>query len=481
MTTENLTTGPNVNSAISQAARLLRQDPALARVRATEILQVYPDLAAAQQIVGVAYRLQGDTEKALSILEPLAGAHSDSADLLHELGLTLGAIGRGADAIDVLRRAVQINPRHGGAWRSLGDQLSVAGDETGSEEAFERHLEVSTPHPELVEAADLFRKGKVAKAERLTREVLKQDPTDVVAISLLGNIGIKLGQYADAKNLLQRCLELAPDFHMARHSFAMALFKSQELEAALEQLELLLKAVPKHPNYLILKASILVQKGDHLEALELYERLLKDYPNQAGPSMNYGHTLKTVGRLDDAIRAYKRSIELSPGIGEPYWSLANLKTFRFSDEDIAQMLAQVVDDGGKQEEQAHLAFALGKAYEDRKDYDLSFQFYERGNMIRAKQHPYSAKKNVFDAARQIKALDAEFFAARQGQGHSAPDPVFIVGLPRAGSTLLEQILASHSQVQGTAELPDIIGIARASRSKDPSSNLQENTLKSWQS
>jgi tetratricopeptide (TPR) repeat protein len=460
MAIENTIKTADLNTVVTHAAKLLRQDPALAREQAEEILRLYPDQAAALQILGASYRLEGDPGRALSILDPLSKRITDSADLLHELGLALGAVGRGDEAIVALRGAVRLNPRHSAAWRSLGDQLSVAGDDDASLQAFEKHLEVSTPHAELVQAAEFFRKGNVARAERLTREVLKEDPTDVVAIRLLANIGVKVGQYQDARNLLERCLELAPDFHMARHSYAIVLLRSQKLEAALDQMEILLKAEPMNPNYMILKATILVRKGDHAEAMEMYERLLKDYPNQGRPYTNYGHTLKTVGRLDDAIEAYRKSIELSPGIGESYWSLANLKTFRFSDEDIAQMRGQVVEEGGDPDDQAHLAFALGKAYEDRKDFDQSFHFYQRGNAIRAKQQPYSAKRNVFDTVRQIKTLDAAFFEARKGFGCQAPDPIFIVGLPRAGSTLLEQILASHSQVQGTAELPDIIAISR---------------------
>ena len=460
MNTETQTHTANIHTAVSHAARLLRQDPLLAEEQALEILRLFPELAAARQILGTSYRLQGDPEKALSILEPLAKAHPDSADLLHELGLALGATGRGEEAIEVLRRALRLNPRHGGAWRSLGDQLHAAGEEAASLDAFEKHLQVSTSHPELVEAADLFRRGGIAKAERLTREVLKKDPTDVVAIRLLANIGVKVGQYQDARNLLERCLELAPDFHMARHSYAIALFRSQELEAAIKQLDILLKAEPMNPSYLILKATVLVRMGAHAEALGMHEHILKHYPNQAGPHMNYGHTLKSVGRVDEAIQAYRKSIELSPAIGESYWSLANLKTFRFTDDDIAQMRGQIVEEGGDPEEQAHLAFALGKAYEDRKDYDQSFHFYERGNAIRGKQHHHSAKKNVFDTVRQIKTLDKAFFEARKGYGCPAPDPIFVVGLPRAGSTLLEQILASHSQVEGTAELSDVIAISR---------------------
>jgi tetratricopeptide (TPR) repeat protein len=175
--------------------------------------------------------------------------------------------------------------------------------------------------------------------------------------------------------------------------------------------------------------------------------------------MSYGHTLKTVGRLDEAIEAYKKCIRLRPEVGEAYWSLANLKTFRFSDEDIDNMRNQVTTEGGDADDQSHLAFALGKALEDCKGYDESFKFYRRGNAIRRIEHRHNPKVNVLESLRQVRALPSTFFEQRRGWGCQAPDPIFVVGLPRAGSTLLEQILASHSQVEGTSELQDIIAIS----------------------
>ncbi|HEX2138547.1 MAG TPA: sulfotransferase, partial [Woeseiaceae bacterium] len=371
-----------------------------------------------------------------------------------------GAAGRGAEAIEVLEQALAIHPEHSGAWRTLGDQLSAAGNEPAAERAFERHLALSTRHPQVVEAVACFRRGNLPKAEQLTRDVLKQDPLDIVAIRLLASIAVKLGQLEDAKHLLERCLELAPGFHLARHGYTVVLFRRHELDAALEQVEKLLRAEPANPNYLILKGTILVRRGDHRPALEIYERILADYPRHAGAHLNYGHTLKTVGRLDEAIAAYRTSIGLSPDGGEAYWSLANLKTFRFTDEDVERMRAELAVEGRDPEDEAHLAFALGKALEDRAEYEESFTWYERSNAVRGKHHRWDPKVNVFDTARQMKALNGDFFAARQGWGCTAADPIFIVGLPRAGSTLLEQILASHSQVEGTAELPDIIAISR---------------------
>ena len=446
--------------ALSHAVNLLHENPALAEEQAREILRIYPGMDAAQQVLGTAYRLQGDPQKALSVIEPLAVRHGDSAGVLHELGLCLGAAGRGRESIEALRRALQIDAKHSGAWRTLGDQLSAAGDDQAAMQAYEQHLAVSTRHPELAEAAGDLQEGRLAKAERLTRDVLRKDPVDVVAIRMLAAIGIKVGQFEDAQHLLERCLELAPGFHLARHGYAVVLFRRHELDSALAQVEKLLTAEPNNPNYMILKGSILVRKGDHVPALELYEGILENYPGQSAAHLNYGHTLKTVGRLGEGIRAYRTSIALSPGAGEAYWSLANLKTFRFTEEDIEAMREQILPEGGDPENQAHLAFALAKALEDRGEFDESFEYYRRGNEIRGAVHRYNAKVNTVNAARQIRTLTSEFFAARKGWGCRAPDPIFIVGLPRAGSTLLEQILASHSEVEGTAELPDIIAISR---------------------
>jgi tetratricopeptide (TPR) repeat protein len=240
----------------------------------------------------------------------------------------------------------------------------------------------------------------------------------------------------------------------------MVLLRQQKPEAAIDEAEKLLAQEPDNPNFLTLKASVLSRIGGQAEAIEIYEKVLKNYPNQARAQMSYGHSLKTVGRLDEAIKSYKKCISLSPEVGEAYWSLANLKTFRFSDEDIDNMRMQVTTEGGDADDQSHLAFALGKALEDRKGFDESFKFYRRGNAIRKVAHRHDIRVNVMESVRQVKALPKTFFEQRKGWGCQARDPIFVVGLPRAGSTLLEQILASHSKVEGTSELPDITSISR---------------------
>ncbi len=450
----------DLKTALQHATSLLQRDPQLAEQQAREILKVHPNIEPAERILGVAYRLQGQPDKGLEILKPLAEKNAESADLLHELGLCLGATGRGKEAIECLQRAVGINPKHAGAWRTLGDQFSAAGDEDESRKAYEKHLEASTHHPELIEAADHLRTNKLGKSEHLIRDVLKKDPGDVNAIRMLAEIGIKTGKLDDAQNLLERCLELAPDFHLARHTYAGLLMRRNYLEKSATEIDRLLTLEPENPAYLILKGAILSRKGDHLPSIQIYEKLFENYPYHASAQMFYGHTLKTVGKTDEAVVAYRKAIDLGPSIGEAYWSLANLKTFEFTDEDITTMRERFLPETGDPDEQGHLAFALGKAFEDRENFDQSFQYYEQGNSIRARRHRHDIKINILDTARQIKTLDAEFFATREKFGFTAADPIFVIGLPRSGSTLVEQILASHSQVQGTSELPDIIAISR---------------------
>jgi tetratricopeptide (TPR) repeat protein len=466
----------DLQTALGHAVALLRRDPALAREQAEEILRVYPDTPKAKRILASALRMQKQPLRALEILTPLLAVFRDSPEFLHEIAQCYGAVGRGDEAIETLRRAVTLDPKHAPAWQSLGHQLIVSGDETGSQHAFEQHFALSTQHPELVEAVKLLREGKLGKAERIARELLKEYPTDVSAIRVLADIGIKLRRLQDAGHLLERCLQLAPDFHAARHAYALNLIRLQEPEAALIEAERLLTQEPSNSNFLGLKASILVRIGKHEEALEIYANVLRDYPNQGRAQMSYGHTLKTVGRLEESIEAYRKCIRLSPEVGEAYWSLANLKTFRFSDEDIEDMRQQVTAEGGDADDQSHLAFALGKALEDRGDYDESFRFYRRGNAIRRIEHKHNPQVNVLDSVRQVRTFDKAFFEQRKGWGCQSAEPIFVVGLPRAGSTLLEQILASHSQVEGTTELQDIIAISRklGDRSRDnPSGKYPE--------
>ncbi len=263
--------------------------------------------------------------------------------------------------------------------------------------------------------------------------------------------------------LRNRCAatKLAPHHSAARNNYVVALLRRQKYAAALKQVDILLADNADNPRHLTLKGLILARMGDYETALKLFKTVtVRSAHPQTPAQLHYGHALKTVGRFSEAIAAYRHAIEISPTMGEAYWSLANLKTYRFTHDDIESMRRAMSCGAGDADDQSHLAFAMGKALEDRQLFDESFQYYKRGNAIRAKEHSYDHKKSRLNASRVMKTCTEEFFAARSGGGCPARDPIFIVGLPRSGSTLLEQILASHSMVEGTAELPDIIAIAR---------------------
>ena len=446
--------------ALSHATRLLEIRPDLAAEQAAEILKSVPDHPLAVLLLGVARRRNGDSGAALQVLEPLRAAHPQWALSHYELALAFGECGRIHEAISALRRALELKPDMADAWRALGDHLRTAGDAAGADLAYAQNIKASTKDPRLLKAAAALCENKIPEAEHLLRDHLKKYPTDVAALRMLAEVAARLQRFADAETLLARCLELAPSFTAARHHHAIVLHRLNKSEAAMQEVDELLAQEPRNPGYNNLKAAILARIGELDESIEIYSALLARHPAQPKIWMSYGHALKSQGRESESIGAYKKSIELQPGLGEAYWSLANLKTARFSDSDLAAMRAQLKNPGIPDEDRFHLNFALGKALEDRGQYAESFEQYALGNELRRRQISYDPEEMSGHVAR-VKALcTAQFFAERAAHGATAADPIFIVGLPRSGSTLLEQILASHSLVEGTMELPDIPLLAR---------------------
>ena len=312
-------------------------------------------------------------------------------------------------------------------------------------------------------AALALAEDRLPDAEAALRQRLREDATDVAAIRMLAEVAGRIGRYGDAEKLLSRALELAPGFGAARANLATVYYKQNRYAEAVETLDAVLGDDPDNPAHANLKAAALGRIGGYDEAIALYEQLTRRFPDHAKLWMSYGHLLKTVGRQDDSIAAYRHALAVDPGLGELWWSLANLKTIRFGADDRAAMEAALVAAEPAGEERAddrlHLHFALGKAYDDAGEAEPAFRHYAAGNAIRAAQLGYDAAdtSTIVDAA--IATCTADFFAARIGMGDPAPDPIFILGMPRAGSTLIEQILASHSAVEGTMELPDIPALA----------------------
>ncbi|WP_341207211.1 sulfotransferase [uncultured Sphingomonas sp.] len=314
--------------------------------------------------------------------------------------------------------------------------------------------------PLLVDAALALHDNRLDIAEPLLRTYLKRDPFDARAIRMLAELAGRIGRNRDAETLLRRALELAPGFTAARANLAIVLYRQNRAVDALAELDTLLAAEPEHIGHANLKAAALGRLGGFEEAIALYERVLAAAPAQPKVWMSYGHMLKTVGRQADGVAAYRRAIALRPGLGEAWWSLANLKTVRFDDADVAAMTAALADPAVVIEDRYHLDFALGKAWEERGDADRAFAHYAAGNALRRTQIDYDAGETTRFVDTIVATATSNFFAARAGWGCPGPDPIFVLGMPRAGSTLIEQILASHPLVEGTTELPDMPALAR---------------------
>jgi predicted Zn-dependent protease len=451
----------SVEVALRHATRLLETNPDLAAEQAGEILKAVPAHPPAMLLLGVARRSSGDAAAAFDVLGPLVAMHPQWALAHYELALALSGLQRNAAAIAALQRAVTLKPDMADAWRALGDELSIAGDAAGADSAHAQNIRASTKDRRLLTAAAALCENKIPQAEALLRAHLMKYPTDVPALRMLAEVAARLGRYKDAESLLTRCLELAPSFAAARHHRAIVLHRQNKPAAALREITELLAKDPHNPAYKNLKAAILARIGELQDSIEIYAAVLAEYPAQPKIWLSYGHALKTSGRENDSVAAYNKSIELLPSLGEAYWSLANLKTVQFTNEDIAAMRLQLRRADLAVDDQLHLHFAMGKALEDKGEYAASFEHYAQGNRLRRAQLSYQPDE-MSTHVRRVKSLyTAQFFADRRDYGAAAPDPIFIVGLPRSGSTLLEQILSSHSQVEGTMELPDIAGIARS--------------------
>jgi tetratricopeptide (TPR) repeat protein len=448
-----------VTRAIERAAALLGADPRGAEQEARAALAHAPKDPRGALILASALRRQGDNAGALAILAPLARAFPNAALTQYELGLALAATGdsRGAEA--ALRRAVALNRDHAEAWRALGDLLFKQGDARGSEIAFAQHRRALVRDPRLKPAAEAIWAGGLEEAEQRLRRELAAHPDDTAALQMLAEVFSRQNRHAASEALLARSLALDPTLGGARFSLANALFRQQKGAEAMAHLEPLLALEADNPAYRNLAAACLELLGDYDRALELYEGALGAFERQPLLWINYGHVLRTVGRRDDAAAAYRRAIVLDAAAGEAYLGLANLRLALAPAEVEALRRAAACDDLPRKD-RAHLAFALGRSLEGGGDDGEAFASYAAGAALRRAETPYDAAGFTAYVQACAKVWTADFFAARAEFGVEAEDPIFIVGLHRSGSTLIEQILASHSAVEGTLELPDIGFAAR---------------------
>jgi tetratricopeptide (TPR) repeat protein len=443
------------DAAVERAAALLDADPARAEELALGVLEQAPHDPRAALILASARRRRGDVAGAHAILKPLAAAYPRAANTHFELGLVLSALGDAKGAAAALRHTVGLDRNHPTAWRALGDLLFRAGDAAGAEAAFAEHQRACVRDPRLRPAADALFAGRFAEAERLLRAYLGASPEDVDAAALLADALARQDRWDEAERLLARAVGLDPTFDGARLAYAKALFHRQKSAQALAQAEILLAREPSSPVYRNLMAACLSLLGDFERAVPIHESLATEFPGQPKVLLNLAHALRTVGRQDEAVAAYRRCIALSPVFGEAWWGLANLKVVRFTTAETAAMAALLGRKDLSPGDRLHIEFALGKALEDTGEFAASFAHYAEGARLRRAALPYDAAGTSAHVERSIAIFTEAFFETRQGWGAAEPDPIFIVGLPRSGSTLIEQVLSSHSEVEGAMELPDV--------------------------
>ena len=442
----------------------------------------------------------GDFEAALTTLAPVLDAEPDQADALYMKAASLRYLKRLDDALSTLQRLKAAWPEFGRAWQEEGHVHRDRGDAARALSAYQaatqvnlalpaawhnqsiilqqlgRHSQAAFAQaraealqalPEALQAANhhLY-ENRLLKAEEVCRAYLKANPKDVEAMRILAEIGGRLGVLEDAEFLLESAVAFAPQHVEARMDYARILRRRQKYDQALEQAKQLYARDPKNPTFASLLAIERMQTGDYEKAVSLFDQVLKDAPNDPATLTSRGHALKTWGRSEEAVASYKRAVQAAPNHGDAWYALANLKTYTFSEEELDRMRRQEDAPGQPLQNRINLCFAIAKALEDRGAYDEAFSYYARGNAMKKHQTRYTSEQMEAEFEAQKAACTPALFEAQAGKGASSPDPIFIVGLPRAGSTLLEQILASHSQVDGTLELPNILAISHSLRGRN---------------
>ena len=424
-----------------------------------------------------AVRLRADQRlrEALAVLARLQALHPRFSRLYQERGHCHVLLGDALAAIDALTEAVRLNPTLPASWDMLEQLYRMLGD-AAQAAAAAQHLAALRQLPlEVVAANSLLADGDLAPAEAVIRDYLGKDGDNLGALRLLARIRSERDAHGEAESLLNAVLERAPDYHAARLDYAMALLQQQKHLLARREAERLLGHDPNNREYLKQYGAACVGLGDHEPVIDLYERLLAGQ-GQSGTEVAElrlwrANALKINGRQQDAIADYRAALAARPDYGVAWFSLANLKTYRFTDDDIARMRAAESQPSVQEMDRVYLCFALGKALEDRGEYSYSWQFYERGNGLRRAVGGYRPEVAEACAVRLKRVFTAEFFAARAGWGAADLAPIFILGLPRSGSTLIEQILASHSRVEGTQELTEIDRYVAELCGRDPDCGL----------
>jgi tetratricopeptide (TPR) repeat protein len=431
------------------------------------VLQESPAEREALLCQAIAQRYLGQIPAAFRTLATLEQHHPRFGRLYEERGRCFVELRQAPQAIESFLKAVHLNHALPGSWEMLEGLYRMQGDQKNAATAGSHVATLRRLPQEVVLATGLFLDGDLEAAEALVRAFLLKHGDHIEAMRLLARIGVAHKIYFDAQVLLAALLERAPDYRIARQEYAFVLVELHRYQEAREQLDQLLRDEPDSVALKTLYAAACVGLGEHERAIALYRGLLSGTPQDAEAYLSIGHAEKTLGHAPAAIGAYQQAAACRGDFGDAYWSLANLKTYRFTDAELAQLRAALAAPATALADRYHLCFALGKALEDRGEYEESWRHYQLGNELKRPECRYRAELIETNTQQQVQVCTREFFAARSGWGNPSPEPIFIVGLPRSGSTLLEQILASHSQVEGTQELPNVQQIVSRLRGFGP--------------
>ena len=424
-------------------------------------------------LICVAQRYAKDYTKALASIQVLLEADEKHSRANQELGYIYLALAQPKQAKIAFEKAIKLNPSLVASWQEL---IHIYRDQNQPEQvqlAANQLAKLKSLPAALLAVTELMHQGKLLKAEQICRHFLQQNKRHIEGMCLLAEIGIELKIYDDAEFLLSSALELAPENIYARSQYLNLLLRLGKYKVAEQQVEILLIEQPENLSFKVAKANALTGLGKIAQAITLFEQAITQDDNTAGFHLQLGHALKAKGEIAKAVAAYQQAYQLTPSYGDAFWSLANTKTYRFSDDEIAQMQVQQAAQDLAITDKVQLHFAIGKAFEDRCDYDQAFQSYQQGNDLQHAHNGFDINNIEQQVEEQIKFCTAELFQSRGQLGLNASDAIFIVGLPRAGSTLLEQILASHSQVDGTMELHNVLGLASRLRGRKPSNQANQ--------
>jgi tetratricopeptide (TPR) repeat protein len=465
------TAAPAIASEIARIRALLRRHEFTDGLAASEaLLTAAPGERDALLFVAIAQRYLGRIPDALKTLTELERHHPRFSRLHEERGQCFVLMKQAPQAIDAFLKAVNLNHALPNSWRMLDGLYRMTGQDKDRATAESQVAVLQKVPPEVVTATGLFVDGDLDVAESMVRAYLLKAGNQVEGMRLLANIGTARKVYDDAELLLRAVLELAPGYRVARKDYVEALIALHRYQEARRHIELLLRDEPGNRLYRTLSATISVGLGEHEAAIESYRELLQGTPQNADLHLSIAHALKTLGHRPEAIESYRRAAACRPSFGDAYWSLANLKIYRFTDDELSRMRALLAAPAIDPVDRYHLCFALAKALEDRHEYSESFDYYQRGNALKRAETKYRAEIVENNTQQQTEVCTREFFASRLKFGAPNPDPIFIVGLPRSGSTLIEQILASHSKVDGTQELAIVQQIVASLRGRDPHLN-----------